>query len=330
MNLKIGIAFDTSDMYNLGKENNLHFDFAELASIYVLKQELESLGHQVELLGNTDDVMQQIKNEVFSCDIVYNTVEGLRSRNREGLLPALLEICDIPYIGTDAFGLSLTLDKAMTKILARHLGILTPDFYVANLQLEKQVIFEHLSNLKYPIILKPNFEGNSSGIKLCKTHKEACSQITYLLDKYQTSILCEEFILGKEITVPVIGNDPEHILYGVTTVDIQKSDAFWLDVNAKMFGDYQNVLLQLPSQLSDQYREICIRLFKAIGCSDFARFDFRMTKDNLIYFIEVNPLPALFRGGSFDVVGKHYGITFAQTLQKIIYESYNRQITPKI
>ncbi len=328
--MKIGIAYDTPDMYNLGKENELYFDFAELASINILKHELESLGYQVELLGNVDRVIQQIKGNVFSCDLVYNTVECFRSRNREGLLPSLLEICHIPYIGTDAFGLSLTLDKAMTKILARYLGILTPNFYVAAPYMSEQDIYEKLKALKYPIILKPNFEGNSSGINVCKTFEVACLNVKNMLDRYQTSILCEEFIFGKEITVPIIGNKPEHMLYGVTTVDIQKSDDFWLDVNAKTYGDYHNVLLKLPRQLANQYRDICTRLFVAIGCNDFARFDFRMTRDNQIYFIEVNPLPALFSGGSFDIVGQQYGFSFAQTLHKIISEACIRQTIPKI
>lgn len=328
--MKIGIAYDTPDMYDLGNENKLYFDFAELASINILKQEIESLGYQVELLGNVDRIIQQIERGTFPCDLVYNTVEGLRSRNREGLLPSLLEICHIPYIGTDAFGLSLTLDKAMTKVLAKYLGILTPDFYVAAPYLSEQDICARLETLKYPVILKPNFEGNSSGIMVCKTYEEACLHVTNMLAKYQTAILCEEFIFGKEITVPMIGNGPEHMLYGITTVDIQKSDDFWLDVNAKMFGDYHNVLLDLPRQLADQYRAICVRLFMAIGFNDFARFDFRMTRDNQIFFIEVNPLPALFRGGSFDIVGQQYGYTFAQTLQKIIIEACSRQAIPKI
>lgn len=328
--MKIGIAYDTPDMYNLGKENELHFDFAELASINILKHEIESLGYEVELLGNTDRVIQQIKESIFSCDLVYNTVEGIHSRNREGLLPSLLESCHIPYIGTDAFGLSLSLDKAMTKVLAKHLGILTPDFYVASPYLSNQDICKGLAALKCPVILKPNFEGNSSGISVCKTCEEACLRVLNMSAKYQTAILCEEFILGKEITVPVIGNDPEQMIYGVTTVNIQKSDDFWLDVNAKMFGDYHNVLLELSCQIADQYRDICARLFRAIGCCDFARFDFRMTKDNQIYFIEVNPLPALFRGGSFDIVAQKYGYTFAQMLERIISEACSRQAIPKI
>ena len=328
--MKIGIAYDTSDMYNLGEDNKLHFDFAELSAINILKREFESLGHEVKLLGNAEHILHQINTGTFSYDLVYNTVEGVKSRNREGLLPSLLEICGIPYIGTDSFGLSLTLDKSLTKILARHLGILTPDFYVVTPGQLSQTILKCIKKLRCPLILKPNFEGNSSGIVVCKTHEEASIESVNMLEEYQSPILCEEFILGKEITVPLIGNDPENMIFGVTTVDIQKSDRFWLDVNTKMFGDYHNIPLELPNQIANEYRDICVRLFQAIGCHDFARFDFRMSPDNHIYFIEINPLPALFRGGSFDIIGQQHHYTFAQTLEMIVSEACKRQSIPKI
>ena len=327
--MKIGIAYDTPDMYNLGSENNLYYDFAELSSIETLKREIQSLGHQVELIGNANHVMQSIIEGNFTCDLIYNTVEGLQSRNREGLLPAILETFHVPYIGTDAFGLSLTLDKAMMKIVANHLGILTPNFRVVSPNQSRDVVFESLAALHYPVILKPNYEGNSSGIVVCDRHEDACAQVTRLLEQYKSQILCEEFIFGKEITVPLIGNEQETMLYGVTTVDIQRNDSFWLDSDAKVFGDYKNIIIDLPPLLTTQFKEICYKLFTKIGCCDFARFDFRLSGENQIYFIEVNPLPALFKGGSFDVVGQIHGYDFARMLDKIISTACERLSIPK-
>lgn len=328
--MKLGIAYDTEDMYNFGLQNKKHFDFAELASINILKNELIKLGYNVELLGNTEKIFKQIKENTFSCDLVYNTVEGLKSRNREGLLPALLEINKIPYIGTDSFGLSLTLDKRLTKILAKHLGILTPNFCMITKNLSENKINERLKLLKCPLILKPNFEGNSSGIVFCKNYKEAFSEALRLVSEYETPILCEEFILGKEITVPIIGNDADNWLFGITTVDIQKSEDFWLDLDAKLYGDYKNVILDVSEQTLNKFKHICFTLFNAIGCHDFARFDFRMTKNNKIYFIESNPLPSLFIGGSFDIVGQQHGYNFGQTLDLIIDVACKRLSIPKI
>ncbi len=328
--MQIGIAYDTQNMYNLGTDDKLHRDFATIEDINTIRLMIESIGYRAILLGNTECISRLIKDDTFNCDLVYNTVEGVRSRNREGLLPALCEIHNIPYIGTDAFGLSLTLNKMLTKMLAEHLGILTPKYFSAMTCHSPEYIRELLKELHMPVIIKPNFEGNSSGICVCNTLETAMKRIIYLLEAYKTPILCEEFIFGREITVPIIGNDPDDVIFGVTTVDIQRSDDFWLDADIKLYGDYRNILLNLPDAKTEEFKNISTEMFREIGCRDFARFDYRLTKTGEIYFIEVNPLPSLFVGGSFDVVGKEHGYTFAETIELIIRAACDRLSIPRI
>lgn len=325
--MRIGIAYDTKDMYNTSKE--IYNDFADKQSILALKTELQRAGYDVTLLGNAQNIMELLKKDNIQCDIVYNTVEGISSRNREGIIPALLEAYNIPYIGTDSFGLSLTLNKYLTKVLAQHYGIQTPKsilIYYPNIYDD---IDEKLGEFHFPIILKPNYEGNSSGISVCNNRKDALEQINKLLVLYRTDILCEEFILGREITVPYIDTDPNEI-WDVTTVDVQKSDDFWLDTNWKLFGDYRNIILDIDVDTKATFEYAVKTLFKVIGCRDFCRFDFRLTSDNSVYFIEANPLPALFKGGSFDVVGEKNGYTYAETVQLIVETACKRLSIPKI
>lgn len=328
--MKIGITYDTAEMYFQDADNHLHFDFAESLSINKIKRELRNLGCTVELIGNKDDLLNLIKQGNMDFDLIYNTVEGLNSRNREALVPAILEACNINYMGTDSFGLSMTLDKALMKCLAERAGILTPKYCLfRGRQLDEEPVHQ-MRNMKYPVIIKPNFEGNSSGISIGKDFESALNTVRKLLSQYQTSILCEEFISGQEITVPVIGNDLNHALWGVTTVDIQTTGSFWLDVNTKVYGNYKNVILNLSDSLKAEYFSIIQRLYTIIGCRDFARFDFRMTDDNKIYFIEANPLPAIFIGGSFDVVGRSVGYNYRQTLQLMVNTAADRLSIPKI
>lgn len=328
--MKLGITYDTAEMYSNSNKDNLHSDFASLLAISQLKSEFEKLDCQVELIGGLNELNERLKRGTCQYDIIYNTAEGINSRNREGLIPSLLEANNIPYMGTDSFGLSLSLNKVITKILANHLGILTPRYCFFRSYHDMEDAEAKLECLNLPIIVKPNYEGNSSGICICKTYIEAKGAVERLLEQYKTEILCEEFIFGKEITVPVIGNDPNSFLWGITTVDIQTDDSFWLDVNQKVFGDYKNIMLNLPDKINDRFKDIIIKLFNAIGCQDFARFDFRLSKDNNIYFIEANPLPCLFIGGSFDVVGQQNGYSYAETLNHLLNTSCTRLSIPRI
>lgn len=325
--MRIGIAYDTKDMYNTAGE--IYNDFADKQSIYSIKTALEKLGHDVTLLGNAQNILDLLKKDKLDCDIVYNTVEGISSRNREGIIPALLEIHNIPYIGTDAFGLSLTLNKYLTKVIAQYHGIKTPSSLLICYPNIPENIGSKIECLHFPVILKPNYEGNSSGISVCYNKEDAIKEIYNLLTLYQTDILCEEFIFGQEITVPYIDSVPEGI-WDVTTIDVQKSDDFWLDTNWKLNGDYRNIILKLDNQTKAAFEYDVKTLFKTIGCRDFCRFDFRLTSEKDIYFIEANPLPALFKGGSFDVVGSKYGYTFAETIQLIIETACKRLAIPKI
>jgi len=328
--VKIGIAYDTHEMYE-HIDKTLHLDFATEVAIAALRTTINSLGYRATLLGNTQHIATLLKNDSLDVDIVYNTVEGIGSRNREGLLPALLEIHNVPYIGTDAFGLSLTLDKVLTKLVAERLRIQTPRHYAAELLTSVNTIREALEKLKTPSIVKPNNQGNSSGIKVFDSAKEASEYVCEALEKYSTTILCEEFIIGKEITVPLIGNNADSMLIGVTSVDIQGDNGyFWLDSDQKLYGDYNNILLNLPDKQNKMLIAWSVALFNAIGCRDFARFDYRLADDGAIYFIEVNPLPSLFHGGAFHIVGKSHRLTYAQTIDKIIQTACDRLAIPRI
>ena len=325
--MRIGIAYDTKDMYSISRD--IHNDFADKQSILALQNELEKVGYEVTLLGNAQNIIELLKNNSLSCDIIYNTVEGISSRNREGIIPALLEAYNVPYIGTDSFGLSLSLNKYLMKVVAQHYGIQTPKSILIYYSNVYDDINTKLNDLNFPIILKPNFEGNSSGISVCYDKANALEQISRLLASYQTDILCEEFIFGKEITVPYIDTTPNAI-WDVTTVDVQKSDDFWLDANWKLYGDYRNIIMELDNKTKDAFESSVKILFKEIGCRDFCRFDFRLTSNNSIYFIEANPLPALFKGGSFDIVGERNGYTYAETIQLIVDTACKRLSIPRI
>ena len=313
--MKIGIAYDTPEMYDL-KSDRIYYDFAEQISIIELQKIIQKSGHTVNLVGNAKNIIKLIKQDDFEYDLIYNTVEGLGSRNREGLVPAILEANNIPFIGTDAFGISLTLNKRLTKVLAQNIGILTPKYHYISVYDSKNSILRGLEKLHMPVIIKPNYEGNSSGICVKETIYDATNAIGELIKKYNSDILCEEFIKGKEVTVATIGNYND-IIMAATTVDIQTKDDFWLDINCKIFGDYKNIPLEDEKNNRMLYT-ICKKLIKTIGCKDFARFDFRISNNNKIYFIEANPLPALFRGGSFDILGQKYGLKYEETIQLII------------
>ena len=101
--LCVGIAYDVKEDYSISAEGFSHCDFSMLFEIKMIKELLEERGHVVYLLGNYQKINKMFMDGTFpEVDIVMNTAEGILSRNREGWLPSLFEINDIPYSGSDA------------------------------------------------------------------------------------------------------------------------------------------------------------------------------------------------------------------------------------
>src|SRR4030043_1385897 len=115
MKLKVGITYNLKKDFS--QRENLPIDFLEEfdseETIDAIRQVLESEGHEVIKLGGDTGLIDRLRET--SVDIVFNIAEGLKGRNREAHIPALLEFLNIPYTGSDPLTLSLTLDKSMDK-----------------------------------------------------------------------------------------------------------------------------------------------------------------------------------------------------------------------
>src|SRR3954465_11790559 len=139
-------------------EDEAEFDTRE--TIDALTAAIERLGHRVERIEVSGPASRTAARiEAFSPELIFNTAEGRRGRFREAFYPALFDELGFPYTGSDAGGLAGTPGKALTKLMLREPGVVSPlgQFVEEIAQLKPD-------NLRYPVIVKPNFEGSSKGI----------------------------------------------------------------------------------------------------------------------------------------------------------------------
>ena len=156
-------------------------------------------------------------------DVVFNIAEGFRGRNRESQVPALLELLDIPYTGSDPATLSLALDKALAKRVVRAAGLDTPNFQLMSSgreRLDKQFV-------RWPLMVKPVAEGSSKGViskSVCHNETELREVVQELVERYQQPALVEEYIGGREFTVGLLGERRPEVLPPMEIVFTDKSD----------------------------------------------------------------------------------------------------------
>lgn len=326
--LRIGYTYDVKEDYNFHSTEWKHSDFSTLAEVSYVKSLLEKKGHEVILIGNYEKVYQAFKSGTFpKLDVVLNTAEGINSRNREGWIPSLLEINHIPYSGSDAYGLSLTLSKSHTKIIAEYLGIPTPPFYEINSVLDAERAVEILEG---PWILKPNYEGSSSGVEFISHAKDLKRAAEHLLTEYNQTILCETYIQGTEVNVSLLYDGENTKSIGV--VEIVRKDGKPLDV-FDVVDKFTSTCTKIPAKLDESlYSNLCsdtIKIHKYIGCLDYNRADYRIDRNGNYYLLELNPLPSIDDESGFAKCCEYNSIKLADALEQVVFNALKRYKNPK-
>jgi D-alanine--D-alanine ligase len=286
--LRVGFAFNMKRIESHdGDDREAEYDSPR--TIEAIADAIASHGHVVVPLEATVDFPRVLM--ASNVDVVFNVAEGISGRNREAQVPNLCELIGIPYTGSDSATLSICLDKALAKRML--VDIDTPAF---------QVLFtgrEKLRSFRYPVIVKHNAEGTSKGItqrSVVSDEASARAMARELIDRYRQPAIVEEYIVGREFTVGLLGERRPRVLPPMEVVFLAPTKLPVYDYACKQ--DWQaHVRYECPARLSqDELRameRVCRSTFMKLGCRDVARIDLRMTDDGRIYVIEVNPLPGL-------------------------------------
>ncbi|HWA99213.1 MAG TPA: hypothetical protein VG713_12005, partial [Pirellulales bacterium] len=273
-------------------------EFDSPETVAAIARALESLGHEAVLLGDGQQLVRRLLDEPHP-DLVFNFAEGRGSlRSREARVPALLETFGIPYTGSDPLTLAVALDKEVAKRLVRAAGVATPEWVLVDRGLDHELVTA-LDRLPLPVFVKPAFEGSSKGIvgsNFIADRTALHDTVGQLHQTYQQPILVEEFIEGDELTVGIVGHEPGDVL-GIMRVlpRDERAGPFVYSLDVKR--DWRRrVRYECPAQLSRSdthaVRRAALSAWRALGCRDVARIDFRL-RDGEAYFLETNPLPGL-------------------------------------
>jgi D-alanine-D-alanine ligase len=156
------IAF-THNLRLTDSEDEAEFDSVE--TVDAIAAGLRAGGHEVEKIEVTGPASRLAERiERYGPDIIFNTAEGRRGRAREAFYPALFEELGFPYTGSDAYVLTVTLDKWLTKMVLAQRGIDTPRARLITPEEYRRLRDPGSLGLAFPVIVKPNYEGSSKGI----------------------------------------------------------------------------------------------------------------------------------------------------------------------
>ncbi|MDI6758420.1 MAG: ATP-grasp domain-containing protein [Candidatus Omnitrophota bacterium] len=325
----VGLTYDlkTDYVFKDGDPQDANAEFDSSSTVEVVVNAIEANGYKIKRIGNIKKLLEEIDN--LGVDIVFNISEGYEGRNRESQVPIFLELYNIPFVGSDALTLGITLDKIIAKKIFISEGINTPKFFEVR-SLNNLNTILNTNHRTFPMIVKPRFEGSSKGLSSnsrVKNEKELKRQVELIINTYKQPALVEEFITGQEFTVAIVGNDPPEV-FPVVQVEIdgrvELGEEFY--TFAHLHSDRLKYLCpaSISKELEASIKEQALRTYKAVECRDFGRVDIRVDKEGQLYILEINPLPSLSTEDVFMLISKAIGTTYEKMVGRIIEVALKR------
>jgi len=269
-------------------------------------------------------------------DIVFNIAEGFFGVGREAQIPAMLDMLQIPYTGSDPLTLATCLDKARTKEILSYYKIPTAPFFMAH-------EVDQVKNVKltFPLFVKPLWEGSSKGIfssSYVTNRKELTEQVEKIISGYSQPALIEEFLSGREFTVAILGNGDEAEVLPIVEIDYKDFPEGFIPIysyEAKWILDTKEDPLNVfscPAKLSPELtikiKQVALDAYKTLRCRDWSRIDVRLNSDNVPNIIEINPLPGILpdpkENSCFPKAARTAGISYDEMLNKVLFVAARR------
>src|SRR5258705_2048428 len=293
---------------------------------------LTKLGHE-PVLYEVDGTMKSLLGLArVDCDLVFNLCESFAGDDTADFkIAAYLELIGKKYTGSGTHGLMVAQDKAIAKKISAFPGIHTPTFAKS---FRGRLDFSH--DLEFPVIVKPAREDGSIGIEfsaVVNSIRELMERMDWLHANFDSPVLIEEYVDGREMYVGVIGNDKPEAL-PVIELDLSKlpdgtpriasAEVKW-GKGTKAYRDTKSAIAtDVPEETVALLQQTAVAAYQALELRDYGRVDMRLQPDGRVQVIEVNPNPWLSSRAEFAMAARKSGPTSPQLIAEIVELSTSR------
>lgn len=304
---------------------------SDIAAMKTIKDALISNGHIVTVVN--PECIDRLRK--LSVDVAFNlSDDGFRGESRlEPHIPALLDVFNVPYTGSNYLTLGLCLSKPTTKQLLLANKIPTPNFQL--FETGKERINK---DLNFPLIVKPSREDASIGITNCSvvtTHTALRRRIDGVISTFNQPALAEEYIKGREFNVGIIGNSPPIVLPLSEIIfslpkgmnNICSYQAKWISGHRAYRGTQPQCPANVSLRLGNKLRRLAVESYRLMGCRDYGRVDFRVDASGRPYVLEVNPNPDISPSAGLANMASKAGISYAQLVERIVNYAAGRYVS---
>ena len=249
-----------------------------------------------------------------SIDVVFPILHG--PFGEDGTVQGLLKLADIPFVGAGVLASAAGMDKDVMKRLFRDSGLPICKYRALKSHEKIPGFNEIKTELGCPVFIKPANMGSSVGVSKAHNEEEYLAAVTEAF-RYDTKILFEEFVSGRELECSVLGNE-EPIASVIGEV---KSTHEFYSYNAK-YIDENGAALEIPANISEEIakriKEIAIKAFKALECEGLGRVDFFLRNNSEIILNEINTMPGFTKISMYPKLWEASGISYSELISRLI------------
>ncbi len=252
--------------------------------------------------------------KVNKVDVVFPVLHG--TYGEDGTVQGLLKLADVPFVGASVLGSAVGMDKETTKRILRDNGIPVADFITLKKNEDVPLYNNIVNKFGVPFFIKPANMGSSVGVYKVESEKDYKDSLSGAF-LYDTKVIIEEFIDGREIECSVLGNEkPKSSKLG----EIVPKDDFY-SYNAK-YIDKEGAELIAPVKLKKEIelrlRKIAVDVFTALSCEGFARVDFFLKNNESIIVNEINTIPGFTKISMYPKLWEVSGMSYSKLITCLI------------
>ncbi|MGX9807311.1 D-alanine--D-alanine ligase [Exiguobacterium acetylicum] len=273
-----------------------------------IMEALNSKGHQVTAV----DFHPDRAHELFQLDVDVAVIALHGKIGEDGRVQALLELADIPYTGSGVLASALAMDKARSKVHFDKAGITI----ARDVLLERQDDIEEKIaewNGQFPCVVKPAQEGSSNGLTIAQDETMLREGIAKAFEA-DDAVLVEQFIKGREVTVPVVGHKGAE--KALPVIEIIPKNAFYDYESKYAIGGSEHICpAELDKETTAKLQEWAVKAHQVLGCAGYSRSDFLVPESGNPVILETNTLPGMTSTSLFPDGARAVGIEYPELVE---------------
>lgn len=274
---------------------------------------LLDLGHQAEKFDFSENTINELAN--YNPDLVYIALHG--KSGEDGAVQEMLDIMGLKYTGPGPLACRLTFDKSITKEILQRNNLSTPDFYSLDASSFKDMGAAELlpliiEKLGLPLIVKPSSQGSCLGVKLVAEDTNLAKSVIGALG-YDSRVVIEKYIGGKEIAVSVLGGEILPIVEIVPPRDLFDFSAMYTVGETEYY-----VPARIEKAKVNKIKKIVSKAVKLFNTEDVCRIDFKISDDGTPYILELNTSPGMTQTSLLPMAAEADNEDFTNLVDRII------------